>query len=318
MRIGHLQLDVRALRAQVGRRVFLVFLAGSLVPVAAFAFFGYQQVRSQLEADAYLAVGREAKTAGMSILERLMMAEINLRTLARAPQTAGSRLPGIRSVRAEPAAEPADDRAAELHVVGDADAPRLEMRLWQGATDRWIVGELDPEFVFVPLRRHSDERYWVETREGRLLFVAPNDPETRTAVTTGARRATREHFVLDVGSEPHLATEWPLFLGGAFDAADWQVGMSRSQEAVLRPLEDFEEIFPPVAVATVALVSPTSCSCAARSCRSTPSPASRPKSQGATSPPASRSRRATSSRTWARPSTAWPRRSGGTSRRWRG
>ena len=155
------------------------------------------------------------------------------------------------------------------------------MRLWQGATDRWIVGELDPEFVFVPLRRHSDERYWVETREGRRLFVAPNDPETRTAVTTGARRATREHFVLDVGSEPTSPRSGPSS-GRAFDAADRQAGLSRSQEAEASRLSKTSRISfrrSPWRPWRWFHCSPAF-SRAARSCGSTPSPAPRPKSQG--------------------------------------
>ncbi len=255
MRIGRIDVDVRALRSRVGRRVFVVFLAGALVPVAAFAFFGYEQVRSQLESDAYLAVGREAKTAGMSILERLMITEVNLGILARDSESEPYELPGILSHRFETGTPAPRDRTSTLRIEGSDDDPRLEMRLWHAATGRWIVAELDPEFVFVPLRRRADERYWVETKEGRLLFVAPHDPLTLRAVSARRRATTRQHFQLEVGAESHLATTWPLFLGGTIDAEDWQVGMSRSRDAVLRPLKDFESMFPLVAVATVALVS---------------------------------------------------------------
>ena len=76
-----LRFDVGAFRSRVGRRIFAFFVACSLVPVASFAVYSYVHVRQQLEADGLVALQRDAKSAGVSIFERLLISRAQLLSL---------------------------------------------------------------------------------------------------------------------------------------------------------------------------------------------------------------------------------------------
>ena len=67
---------------RVARRMFLVFSLCALVPILAFAVYSFSRVGAQLEADAAIALGAEAKSVGMSIYERFAIALTQLRVLS--------------------------------------------------------------------------------------------------------------------------------------------------------------------------------------------------------------------------------------------
>ena len=80
-----LSLDARTFRSRVARRIFALFVACSLVPVAGFATYSFLRVREQLEADGLVALQREAKSAGSSVFERLLIARAQLLSLDLGP-----------------------------------------------------------------------------------------------------------------------------------------------------------------------------------------------------------------------------------------
>jgi two-component system NtrC family sensor kinase len=78
------QLDRRAFRSRVARRIFLVFGISALLPVIAFAAFTLLKVDGALDRAARQRLRDESKAAGMAILDRLVASELTIQLLAGA------------------------------------------------------------------------------------------------------------------------------------------------------------------------------------------------------------------------------------------
>ncbi len=257
-----LQLGSPSLRTRVAKRMFALFLVCALLPVAAFAVYAHLEVQSQLESEARDAIGRDAKTAGMSILERLLMADVGLlgsATEKESPRQAVGvlerRIAPLEALNLDPGQLARLSAGSSVLRVVKADfLVSIELiRVVDGTPDKAVVAVLDPHFVFTPERAGSEQRYWVEDEAGTLLFVLPDEPASHAMLAAGAHRSPRQSFELLSPDGRELASVWPLFLRGSFGRGEWRVGMSRSEAAVLRPLMDFERLFPVFAILTVAL-----------------------------------------------------------------
>lgn len=274
MRLGRLELDHRTLRSRVARRMFSVFAVCSLLPIMAFGAYAYREVRAQLEGEAAASLRRESKAAGMAIAERLLIAEERLRALSESGdpwrlEVASSGRAGIRSLTIRPLAAASESLApAELaHLRGGGALLTTETGPETTASVRLLVArdpgtaaatlfaaELDPRFLFGPERREEGDRYWVASAEGRVLFA---DPPEMLAVAwpddEPDEHGQSSPFAFEVAGEHQIGASWPLFLRARFQAPSWTVAVSRSASEIYRPLEEFELIFPLVALATLAL-----------------------------------------------------------------
>lgn len=244
----------KELRGRVARRIFAVFLVCSLVPVSVFALFSYRQVRSQLERDAAANLRSTSKTAGMTILERLLIAEQALSVLAKGRDLTSrdgrqpigdGRIIEIVSLEAAPLdAELGEAERAMLAAGGTllrvrpGSTPLARIELLRRADPERadspvLAAWLDPAFVFEPRRRSEQDGYRVEDELGRVLFA--DSPEGEVMPERGAE----------------LEASWELFLRARFQAAPWTVTFTRPILEIHRPLQEFETIFPLVALATL-------------------------------------------------------------------
>jgi HD-GYP domain-containing protein (c-di-GMP phosphodiesterase class II)/HAMP domain-containing protein len=272
MRRG-LKLDRQVLRSRVARRMFLVFAICSLLPIVTFGLYAYLEVRAQLELDAGAALRRESKAAGMAIVERLLIAEQHLRSLSEQRDSerakiAASGRGGIvavatRALSAEPGMLTQEQQAHLLGggvvLVEERDArstPRLHLIVARarGATDATLfVAELDPIALFGPERREEGDRYWVASADGRVLFADPWDSLGAALPNSGDGSDQGSTFAFDVASARQIGAAWPLFLRARFLSPGWTVAVSRRASEIYRPVEEFERVFPLMAVATLVL-----------------------------------------------------------------
>ena len=249
-------IEMRTFRSKIARRMFAVYVSCSLIPILCFALYSYIQVRNQLEADAIGALGREAKNAGMSIYERLRIAESQLRTIARDWEEQSADLvantTALSSVRrAEPEEiQLGSAQARKLREPGavllkfDIRSSKTRTLLYLNSSAGLLSGEVDLDFLFAPERRQLGERYWVENETGELLFEAADDAMTRSTVPPRAAREVRKPLDLEGPTGRELAIVWPLFLGVPFEASTIYIGLSRQVLQIHRPLHEFEQSFP--------------------------------------------------------------------------
>ena len=192
-----LRLDASAFRSRVARRIFALFVACSLMPVAGFAVYSYLHVREQLEADGLLALQRDAKSAGTSVFERLLIARAQLLSLdleladdaKRSEYAATSaflqvELRGRQSLDLTPEMlSHLESRGhSKFRIRAESAPPSFELLV--SVDEGILVGALDPDFLFTPQRRGPGERYWITDNSGRLVFAAANDTETSSLLTS--------------------------------------------------------------------------------------------------------------------------------------
>jgi hypothetical protein len=151
-----LRLDARALRSQVAQHIFLVFVACSMLPVAAFALFAFWQVRSQLEADARVTLRHASKTAGMSILERLMLADEELKVLV--DQSGASAAKGPMAPRAGARIQSVEHWAPAR--VETLLSGRQREHLDSGYSVVWVDSQDGPPARVHLLRRGASSTTW--------------------------------------------------------------------------------------------------------------------------------------------------------------
>jgi HD-GYP domain-containing protein (c-di-GMP phosphodiesterase class II)/HAMP domain-containing protein len=252
-----LHLDTRTFRSRVARRIFTLFVACSLVPVAGFAVYSYLRVGEQLEAEGLVALGRDARSASTAVFERLLIARAQLLALDLGSATNAKRTEyaatsaflkiefrGLQSLDLAPEMlRRLETRGhSSFRVRAETTPPSFELLV---SVDKGVlVGSLDPVFTFTPERRGPGERYWIADNSGRLVFAAANDTATESLLTSSPVADPREPFELQGPVGRELAIVWPLFLRVPFGAPDFHVGLSKSASEINRPLAEFKVSFP--------------------------------------------------------------------------
>ncbi|MBI2088642.1 MAG: HAMP domain-containing protein [Deltaproteobacteria bacterium] len=77
-----MKLDRTSLRSKVARRIFLLFVACALVPIAALAVISFTQVTDHLNEQSRRRLRQASKAAALSIYERLLFLESEIKTIA--------------------------------------------------------------------------------------------------------------------------------------------------------------------------------------------------------------------------------------------
>jgi len=241
-----MQLDQKTFQSRFAARIFGVFILCAILPITAFSIYAYSHVRAQLEDDAALALQQAAKSAGMSIVEHLLIAQAQLELhTAASPRVGSRRTSAFSSLQSLPSSQlELDDRSrAHLERGETLMLHRLDgLALARADGSDVVVGELDPIFLFTPGRIGSGERYWVTGERGRLLFTADQDDRTAELVAPHLQQASRERFRLE--GQPEIAFVWPLFIRNPFGSDGLRIGFARSEASILRPLRSFRRIFP--------------------------------------------------------------------------
>ena len=250
--------DTKTFRSRVARRLFLVFALCALAPMLTFALYSYSRVGSQLEADAVTSLAGQTKATGISIYERLAIAQSQLQLLAANPADSTALEASANSAfiswgtTTAAASSLNEDQKEQLSLPGsvllrfEPDGDAWILRLFLATTRELIQGELDPDFVFTPERREFGDRYWVEGHDGELLFVSADDENTRSVLAAGPNRISRSAFSLQGPEGAELGIVWPLFLDVPYRAREIRVGVSRTEAQIYRPLVEFEQTFPMV------------------------------------------------------------------------
>ena len=141
--------------SRVGRRIFLVFLVCTILPVTALALVSYHQVAGQLEEQAFQRLRQTGKNVGLLVHEQFMVLHQELDLLSHAYQ-------------ADPATFP--DRFASLEF--DLRLPLASLTLFtEGADPVFLAGEKSPGWQPPPLAliRQIDNN--------AILWIPPGDQE---------------------------------------------------------------------------------------------------------------------------------------------
>lgn len=77
-----MRIETTFLRSKVARRIFVLFVLCALLPIAGLAIISYRQVSNQLSRQSQSRLRQATKATGMSIFERLLLLEGQMRVIA--------------------------------------------------------------------------------------------------------------------------------------------------------------------------------------------------------------------------------------------
>jgi len=242
-------------RGRFGVRLLVVFMACAAVPILAFSTVSYISTRSQLEHDALAALRRDAKTASMAILERISIGAAQLETIDSRSfdESRGSILKAFDHVFIEEFESVSLSAEERSHLTRGAFLASLT----EGAEGRGVQlsrlsagvvvsGRFENRFLFAPERVGEGEAYWINDSAGRLIFGVAPGLDGATVPIDVAPTGSVDHrtpFALNATLGDGVGVVWPLYLKNPFGAPPLEIGISRTNASIFRPLENFSQIF---------------------------------------------------------------------------
>lgn len=276
------RLETGFLRTRVARRVLLLFVLSALLPVAALSVVAYVQVRRELVRQSRERIEDVAKSAGMSVYERLLFTQSQLE-LYRSGERAATFQPtaGLRSVtplsrqealrgRADlPALNAEDltdlDRGGAMvrvpSVAGDSSIILVVVPAQGGTANGVLWGEVDRGFLWNSARGYAG----LSTTAGFCVLDARLNPlrcdlpdlegtRARLERLRSERGSRRRLEWIDERGDEYLAGAWEIFLDAAFGAPSWTVVVAERRDEVLAALVAFRTPFLAVVIFGLSVV----------------------------------------------------------------
>ena len=275
------------LRSKVARRIFVLFVASALIPIGMLAVLSFDQVISQLVEHSYQQLHRDSKAVAMTVFERLLITESELKllggqqggraeSLVSLPDQSHQRLRqrfvalrvstpgGAHRLLLGEMDEPSgfgdsraeylrDGKAVVWSRIDHDERSRVFMSVaLEGGT---LTGEINPEFLWnIPVDATSV--LCVLGASGGQLFCSDAVPaEMIESVKQRLPDHQSARFDWELDSTKYLANYWSLFLEHSFHASQWTIILGEPEAEVLSAMARFKSIFPPViAVSILAVV----------------------------------------------------------------
>ncbi len=278
-------IDSTFLRSKVGRRVFLLFVASALLPLAVLALLSVGHVQTVLGEMSQRELSGTAKTYGMALYERLRVVDDALQSLQKTAGHAGRATPALARTLEDHLATAAlirSDGAVTL-LLGAArhlpersalltDKPTTAARLLVGnagpaaPAQLWLVRQLPdrdgPAFLIAEPRL---EHLWgdpetlpyltdlcVLSERTRPLFCTRALPATAIQAIQRNDGSGIQRLAWTSGEERFRAASWSLFLEARFNAGSFLIVASQPESAVLDRIKSFRVTF--LAVVGLALL----------------------------------------------------------------
>jgi len=250
------------LRGRLATRTLLLFIVGSLVPVALTGAITIWQTTSYFEAQAVYAMRAQAKGYGLQLFERLTLVSQLLREAdglqdlrngsqmyfryidsfgvvrhGRVEALAGDarRLPGHWS---ESAIEWPTSGNVTLRTQSDVEGRATVYLLYRPADAKYgetVIAAINYDYLWRPL----------EMAEGYGLCVGNSGPTVLYC--------SREDGA-DSGQTEYVSAHWSLFLGGAFNTSDWSISIRQSRSAALAAVSFYKRLLLFAMLGTLALI----------------------------------------------------------------
>ncbi len=273
----------RILTGRVGRRVFLLFVLSAFIPLALVAALSLAQVHEVLLQLAGQRLAAMSKAYGTAIFEHLLLASetassvVALRDQSRrTPSLLGRYFRSLGIVDAkskttvlfgQPTLPPlsADLRlrlASGKHAIAfTQEKPVARVFLLIPAFDigagTVIFGEILPEYLWGhPDMLPAATEFCVLDDGTRMVFfcTAPMPDGALKAIDTPSTQSVLRSFSWTQDQESHRAVAWGQFLHAEFGVGDWIIVASQLESHQLAPIRDLRQIFIPVVLLALLLV----------------------------------------------------------------
>jgi len=288
-----MKLEIKTFRTRVARRIFILFMICSFLPVSTLVIVSYMNVRNQLHEQSRERLRQENKAIAYSIYERLILARSELRLLASGFEAepegftqrqkqifrenlkelfssltvvAGDKsIPLFGDFKDIPDLEPGQKKhvirgnALVIHRF-EAECPPSVLMLVRCTPDPlkegMLVGEIDTAFLW----RAADLRppmtdLFVMDQSPRLLYQSIEEPALNS--NEHFKNLTRTHssfFNWQLGDRQCFANHTTLNLEPNFFYPKWIVILTEPVENILAPMAKFKLTFPIFIILSLGLV----------------------------------------------------------------
>ena len=262
----------RFLRTSIGRRLFMLFAVSALLPLAVGAYLSLTQVQRLLMVQGEQRIAALAKTYGMGLFERLLLAtdvalaaahNPSLGTAADslAPKTFeslavvrnGKREPILQGLEAPPLPPETQARLASgRHAVFVTDAFRSPRVYLAAPVDEggrvFVVGELKPDYLWGAASELPalTEFCVVEQGGSRVLFCSAPMDESVLRSSGASMESRLPEMAWRRGDVEYLSRTWKQFLREGFGTPDWSIVASQPRDYQVAGARQFRQLYIPV------------------------------------------------------------------------
>jgi diguanylate cyclase (GGDEF)-like protein len=263
---------------RVGQRLLVLFLVCALLPIGLAGALSYGKIRDALVNERVLHLGQAAEGYGTTLLERLLLADQLVRSLAAAPERAAAdgatfethfAAAALLRPGAPPRVLSGRWHAAPQEIAGLASHPHLAsgesvVRTLDGRAGPqvWlaraiepgnpagglVVAQLNPAYLW----GNADELPFatdlcvLDARRRPLHCSAPMPARVLEEIAVRLQSGPSGHYAWDSAEGKAVASYREVFLEAKFRAGSWPVVVSQPEEYALMPVRDVAGLVLPV------------------------------------------------------------------------
>ena len=263
---------------RVGQRLLVLFLVCALLPVLLAGTLSYGKIRDALINERMLHLGQAAEGYGTTLLERLLLAEQLIRSMAASPERAAAdgatfETHFVAAALLRPGAAPrvlsGRWSAAPPEITGIATHPHLASgeallrtidarsgpQVWLfravepgNAASGLVAAQLNPAYLW----GNADELPFatdlcvLDARRRPLHCSAPMPAKVFDEIAVRLQSGPSGHHAWERAEGKEIAAYREVFLEARFRAGNWPVVVSQSEEHALLPVRDVAGLLLPV------------------------------------------------------------------------
>jgi len=278
-----MKLEIKSFRTKVARRIFILFIICTIVPLSAFALISFLQVRNQLYNQSKKSLQQETKSMAVSVYERLLYLRSEMRSIASDFESIfGNARVSDKNIELEKYMErfkalglftkkglmpiygafenpPRISLEGNQHLLSgnpllyhhaaEGDPfPKIYMclALTPGSGDgNVVVGEIRKSYLWeVAEKKPPNTELYIVDQSNKALFSSLLD--FRSFPSKDFKEMIKSpfgQFEWIVEKDEYIASYSSIFLKPNFYYPEWIVVLSKSKDDVLAPMDNFKKTF---------------------------------------------------------------------------
>jgi diguanylate cyclase (GGDEF)-like protein len=273
--------SLKFLQSKVARRIFLLFILCALIPILTLALVSYRLVVHQLNTQTQERLHQASKETALSIFERLLFVESQMRDVAYKVKTEGIPSPdefgptlsnyfrnmyiltgtgktvklfGSPRIPPDPTSDELNHLKSGNTLLSIQDGGPLPLPLFmrrlldpEQQKSGVLIAELNPDFVWgmsdETVAQPAVEVFLSTHAEMVPLISIPKDAAIPESTASRMTDSFSGQLDWTYNGDRFTASYWSVFLKNNFFMPKWTVVLSKSKSDVLAPLVNFKKVF---------------------------------------------------------------------------
>ena len=254
-------IDRRLFTSRVARRVFVLFLLATLLPISIFGLVAANEVSQTVVDRNRQALAANARAFGQGVYEKLTLIEDlvlrpalrdeSLDATRRSTKVGDAALLDADGVREQVGDLPTGVAGSEFGTGSRSAVSAVNGQVLMAGQDgtRRIVMSIDPPFLWgTPEKLPFGSHYCVFQGDARLFCSRPMMEKASARVLAAGPSSSLRWTEQD---EAWMGASWDLFIRSGFDGESWRILAMQPERVALRSLRAFQFTFAGVLVGSL-------------------------------------------------------------------